>query len=288
MTFATLVLPFSLASCGDDNDYQPGTAVSDDCPNVYFSSSNESLIEVKSDDTAKTVTLELRRTNTNGSLTVPIIVESKTDNITVPESVTFADGDSIAYLNATYSEFTIGTKFTVSISDEYVNPYKKVDGFSTFSASLAQLNKVCDVRYATDCRFAGVTGSAIYNYSGENRFVFTNFLGSGIDLKFRVDTSVSGATFDMNDLTKLNGGIVPLEYYYKDDYGYQFVKTGTEEYISWTPEGSSEAVTSFYYYGVYGGYDYTTIDFGSNAYGLFWSAYVNNSNYENIYFYLYY
>lgn len=289
MTFATLIVPFALASCSDDNDYQPGTAVGDDCPNVYFSNNNESLIEVKSDDVSKTVTLELCRTNTKGSITVPIVVDSKTDNITVPESVTFADGDSIAYLNATYSEFTIGTKFTVSIPDEYVNPYKKVDGFSTFTASLSQLNKVCDVLYASNCRFAGVTTSAIYNYSGENRFVFTDFLGSGLDLKFRVDTGVSGATFDMNDITKLSGDIVPLNYYYKDDWGFHFVQTSsTDEYITWTPTGATEAVTSFYFYDVYDGYSYSYIDFGSSAYGMFYSAYVNQSNYENIYFYLYY
>lgn len=289
ITLVATVMVLPLASCSDDYDYQPGTAIADDCPNVYFSNSNESLIEVKSDDTSKTVSLELRRTNTKGSVTVPIVVDSKTDNITIPESVTFADGDSVAYLNATYSEFTIGTKFTVSIADDYVNPYSIVDGFSTFSASLTQLNKVCDVKYATDSRFAGVTTSAIYNYSGENRFVFSDFLGSGVDLKFRVDTNISGATFDMNDITKLSGDIIPLNYYTKDDYGFHFVKTsGSEDYVTWTPEGASEAVTSFYFYDVYGGYSYSYIDFGSSAYGMFYSSYVNGAQYENIYFYLYY
>lgn len=288
MTFATLVVPFALTSCSDDNDYQPGTAVADDCPNVYFSSSNESLIEVKSDDTSKTVTVELDRTNTEGSLTVPIIVESKTDNITIPESVTFADGESTAYLNVTYSEFTIGTKFSIKIDDSYVNPYKIVDGFNTYNASLSQLNKVCDVKYATDCRFAGVTTSAIYNYSGENQFVFTDFLGSGVDLKFRVDTNITGATFDMNDITTLSGDIIPLNYYTKDDYGFHFVtEINSDNYVTWTPEGSSNAVTSFYFYDVYDGYSYSLIDFGSSAYGMFYSAVVNGS-YENIYFYLYY
>lgn len=286
---AVSAMAFTMTSCSSDYDYKPGTAVADDCPAVYFSNNNESLIEVKSDDASKSVTLEVDRVNTNGSLTVPIVVESKTDNITVPESVTFADGEASTELVVTYSEFTVGTKFTVSVPDEYVNPYIILDGSSTFSASLAQVNKVCDVKYATDCRFSGVTGSAIYNYSGENRFIFSNFLGSGIDLKFRVDTGVSGATFDMNDLTTLSGDIIPLNYYYKDDYGFHFVETGTQEdYVTWTPEGSSEPVTSFYYYGVYGGYSYTYIDFGSNAYGMFYSAYVNKSGYENIYFYLYY
>lgn len=282
-------MTLSLASCSDDYDYQPGTAVAADCPNVYFSNNNESLIEVKSDDASKKVSLELHRANTKGSVTVPIVVDSKTDNITVPESVTFADGDSTAYLDITYSEFSIGTKFTVSIADDYVNPYSMVDGFSTFSATLTQVNKVCDVMYATDSRFAGVTNSAIYNYSGENRFIFTNFLGSGVDLKFRVDTNVSGATFDMNDITKLSGDIIPLNYYTKDDYGFHFVNTsGSEDYVTWTPEGASEAVTSFYFYDVYNGYSYSFIDFGSSAYGMFYSAYVNQSSYENIYFYLYY
>lgn len=283
----------SLASCSDDYDYQPGTAIADDCPAVYFSNDNESLIEVKSDDATKTVSLKMCRVNTNGSVNVPIIVESKTDNITVPESVTFADGESTANLDVTYSEFTIGTKFSVRIADEYVNPYLKVNGSSTFTTSLTQVNKVCDVKYDISSRFAGVTGSTIYNYSGENRFIWTDFLGSGKDLKFRVDTSISGATFDMNYITKLSGDIVPLNYYYKDDYGFHFVETGsTEDYVTWTPEGASDVVTSLYFYDVYGGYSYSYINFTPatdyDGYGYFYSAYINNSTYENIYFYLYY
>jgi len=287
---AAAAMTLQLSSCSSDYDYSPGTAVADDCPAVYFSNDNESLIEVKSDDTSKSITLELRRVNTGGSITVPIIVESKTDNITIPESVTFADGEAVAELTVAYSEYEIGTKFSVHVADDYVNPYIKVDGSSSFSASLTQVNKVCDVAYATDTRFKGVSTSAIYNYSGENRFIWTDFLGSGIDLKFRVDLAVSGATFDMNDLTKLSGDIVPLNYYDKDDYGFHLVNpAGSENYVTWTPAGASEAVTSFYFYDVYGGSSYSYINFATDAaYGYFWSAYVNGGSYENIYFYLYY
>lgn len=296
MCMAALATPFFLSACSDDYEYSPGEEVAADCPNVYFSNSNSNLIEVKSDDPS--VSVVLQRENTSGQLTVPIVVESVTGDITIPESVTFADGAATTNLVATYSEYQIGMKFTVSIPDEYVNPYLKVDGASSFTASLTQVNKVCDVTYGSTTypsRFDKVTTSAIYNYSGENRFIWMDFLGSGKNLIFRVDVTTQGGEFDMNDLTKLKGDIIPMNYTYKDDYGFHFVEDGSEsedDYITWTPEGQTEPVTSFYYYGYYGGSSYSYIEFDPGSYGcgygFFWSAYVNGAGYENIYFYLYY
>lgn len=182
--------------------------------------------------------------------------------------------------NGGYSEFTWN-------KDDIVYPYgKRV--------------KVCDVTYGNTTyptRFDDVKSSSIYIVDGENKFVWADFLDSGIDLLFTVDTSHSGAVFDANNIQSLKGDIIPLNYYYKDTYGYHFVEDGSGEsdyenrYITWIPEGQSEAVTSFYFYGYYGGsYSYIDFDKGSYdcGYGYFWSAWVNGAGYENIYFYLYY
>lgn len=294
MTFATLIVPFSFASCGDDDDYTPGKEVAADCPNVYFSDENESEIFVTADG-EKSFTLKVKREYTEGAITVPVVVDSKTGSFNIPESVTFGDGESEAEMTITYDEFTAGMNFTIHFADGYANPYIEVDGSTYYKATLAQLTKVADVAYATDTRFASVSGSAIYSYSGENKFQWTNFMGSGYNMTFTVDTSkTSGAEYDENDLSKLSGDIVPLSYYTQDDYGYHFVKeVGSEDYVTWTPEGQSEAVTKFYFYGYNSGH-YSFIDFAPGAtsgtgYGYFWSAVVNSDdNYENIYFYLYY
>lgn len=283
----------SFSSCGDDDSYAPGQEVSDDCPTVYFSNENASEIFVTSDGD-KSFSLKIKRENTTGAITVPVIVDSKTGSFNIPESVSFADGEAETDMPITYDEFTGGMNFSIHFADEYINPYKEVAGSTYYNATVAQLNKVADVSYATDTRFANVTGSAIYSYSGQNKFQWTNFFGSGYDMTFTVDTSkTSGAVFDEDDLSKLSGDIVPLSYYSQDDYGYHFVKeVGSDDYVTWTPAGQTDAITSFYFYGYYNGH-YSFIDFApgstsGNGYGYFWSTYINKSSYENIYFYLHY
>lgn len=282
-----------MTSCGDDYEYSPGEAVADDCPNAYFSSDNESEIFVTSDG-EKSFTLKVNRENTTEAITIPIIVDSKKGSFNIPESVSFAAGEAEALLTITYDEFEGGMNFSIHLDDDYVNPYLEVDGSVYYKASLAQLTKVAYVTYASDTRFAGVTGSAIYAYSGENKFRWSNFMGSGVNLTFTVDTSHTSGVYDPSDFKNLYGDIVPLSYFKQDDYGYHFVKeVGSEDYISWTPEGASEAVTSFYFYGYYASSSYSYIDFGYggtgyDGYGYFWSSYVNDANYENIYFYLHF
>jgi len=293
MTFATLVVPFALTSCSSDFDYEPGQAVSDDCQDVYFSDENGSEIFVTADG-EKSITLKVKREYTAGAVTVPVVVDYKTGSFNIPESVSFDDGESEADMTITYDEFTSGMNFCIHIADGYANPYLEVAGSTYYKATLALLTKVADVAYATDTRFANVSGSAIYSYSGENKFQWTNFMGSGYNMTFTVDTSkTSGSEYDPDDLTKLSGDIIPLNYYTQDDYGYHFVKeVGSDNYVTWTPEGQTEAVTKFYFYGYYSGH-YSFISFAPatdyDGYGYFWSAVVNSDdNYENIYFYLYY
>lgn len=295
MGLATLAMTtFALASCDNDNEYTPAEEVAADCPTVYFSNTNESEIFI-TQSSEKSITLKVERKNTTGAITVPIVVTSKNGSFNIPEYVSFSDGEAETELTVTYDEFESGMNFTIALADDYVNPYLIVAGSTTFKTTLIELSKVCDVTYASDTRFANVTGSCIYAYSGSNKFLWVNFLGSGVDLIFSVDTSnASGAKFDANDFTYLYGDIIPQNYYAKDDYGYHFVKEkDSEDYVTWTPEGASEAVTSFYFYGYYGGSSYSYIDFGYggdgyDGYGYFWSSYVNDANYENIYFYLHF
>lgn len=281
-------------SCSSDYDYSVGKEVAADCPTVYFSNSNESEIFVTSDG-EKSFALNVKRENTSGAITVPVIVDSKTGSFNIPENVSFADGEAETQLTITYDEFEGGMNFSIHLADDYINPYLEVAGSTYFKGTLAQLNKVADVVYSTGSRFEKVTNSAIYAYTGENKFQWTNFLGSGIDLTFTVDTSnTETGKYDANDLMKLRGDIIPLSNYYKDDYGYYFMKEvgSTDDYVTWTPEGQSEAVSYFYFYGYYSAhYSYIDFDTASDGYGYgyFYSAVVNDSeNYENIYFYLYY
>ena len=98
--FAATMALVGLASCSSD-DYDMVSA-----PNtkqVYFSNnvSSEILIE----ENQNKVEIEVLRCNTKGDLTVELgVVDTTAANLfTIPSTVTFADGDSVAIVPVTFS-----------------------------------------------------------------------------------------------------------------------------------------------------------------------------------------
>lgn len=284
------------ASCSDD-EYTPASEISADNPQVYFSNQNSEECVVTSDGNAD-VSLKLKRVRTDGTITVPIIVEEQKGNVVVPSDVTFADGQDEAELSISCTNYEPGTTITLRIDDDYANPYSIVAGSTKFTLIWTEVSKLCDVvYYTTDGLLDKVKDSAIYYYAGQNKFVWKNFLGSGQELKFRVDVTNSGAKFDANDLSSLSGDIIPLSNYTTVDYGWLFTEgKETENLIGWTPEGAEEAVTDFFFYGYSTTYNYSysyiTFDtsyYGTCAYGWFYNSYFNTYTLrEDIYFYLYF
>lgn len=298
-----VVLPvaFSAVSCGDDDDdysRAPEPSVSD-C-GVYFPSSNESEY-IKTEEDKKSISVTIARDNTAGELTVPIVVESKTDNIAdITESVTFADGADRAQIVVTYTNLDKAPACRLSIPEAFTNPYKVKDGSVRFSFSIYKLKMLCStVKYATDgsgtAYFDKVTTSQLLQYEGENKFIWRDFLGSGIDLKFKIN-----GTFDEQDVTNSYGEVVPLDHCAKDEEGWYLTvdKNGDESlgYAIWElPEGN--AVNSYFYsWFQYEDYTYFTIDLrpnesskGTYGYAYNYSSVVDDdSNYHSFYVYLYY
>lgn len=260
-------LPVALTSCSsNDDNYTPGPEVSDDCPVVYFSNENESEIFVTAD--VNSVSVKMQRQNTEGALTVPVVVDSKSDGLTIPESVTFADGESEADLVVSYAEFQGGMNFKVHVPDDYADPYTVLPGSVYFAATVAQLNKLCTVK-STHSAFNNVENT-IYNYVGENKFLWENFLNSGTDLVFTVDTSdtyYGQGEFDPDDLTKLKGSLVPLTNYTNDDADSGWFLTngiGTNDFVEWA---HSDGTTSSWYFYYANGYTYIDFDPADTNYG---------------------
>lgn len=257
------ILPLSFTACGDDDDYKPGSEVSDNCPTVYFANTNDNVVYLTPEEAAanvneyNSVDITVVREDSTGTLTVPVIVDVKSDGFDIPESVTFDDGDADTVLVVRYKDAGNGLSATFHLGEEYTNPYKKFDGTTTFNLSVSILEKVCNVTYDSTSRFRYVTNE-IYNYKGQNKFMWTNFLGSGINVNFQVDPS-SGVTFNASDIQSLKGGIKLLDH--KLDYyngGYWFILDDNGDWPSWTPTGQTEEISYFY---MYDG-DYSLIDFG--------------------------
>ena len=107
--------------------------------------------------------------------------------------------------------------------------------------------------------FSGVTGQAIYQLGSDNRFIWRNLLGSGIDLQFKID-----GYFDSEDVHNSYGGVTPLDHYQGDEFGWMFMRdaspsSDSEDYMTWTPEGGAGSIESYiYFFYPYEGYEYYT------------------------------
>ncbi|MGM9803304.1 MAG: hypothetical protein ACI308_03920 [Muribaculaceae bacterium] len=291
------------ASCSDDNEnkYEPASPVSSDNIGAYFPDTNSNMV-MRADDDEKVVDVIVARTNTQQAAQVPIHVVSKTDNITCPDVANFAAGEAQTTIQVTYADLTTTPKCEIMIDEQYGNPYTIKHGSTHLSFSVYKLNllsnniKVVTSSTADTDYFSGVTGQAIYQLGNDNRFIWRNFLGSGIDLQFKLE-----GTFDSNDVHNSQGALIPIDHYLNDEYGWAFMQEenpseDSENYVAWTPEGSSTPINKYiYFYYVYEGYTYFYMDFrkyGSSkiySYGMISSAVVDSeTNFNSYYVYIYY
>lgn len=277
---AMLALPLAFTSCSDDDDYTPGAEVGEDCPNVYFPSSSKETLYLYPEDVSASQggqmssEIKLVRTDSVGELTVPIVVDSKSDNVTVPENVTFDDGDTLAFLSVSYTNPEQGVEATFHVGEGYSNPYLKNDGSTYFRLSVNVLERVCDVTYSSAQKTSGVNRSyfanvksEIYHCMGQNQFIWKNIFGSNVDVTFEV-VMEDGAKFDTDSLSNTIGQINFLDHildYY--GYGYVFLMDDNGDFLTWTPAGQDVEVGLFYmydyHYTVYSGSSigYSFIDF---------------------------
>lgn len=274
VVLAAVMMPLAFTACSDSDDYSPASPISDNCPGVYFDSTNVSAKYVTPMEAANdpSVKLTLSRPDSVGELTVPIVVDKKTDGTVVPENVTFSDGDTTTTLVIGYDPEQ-GMNAIIHVGDGYANPYLKQGGTTTFTVSVDIIETVCSVTYSSDGktdrtgRFANET-SYICNISRRNEFLWKDFLGSGIDVRFSINLPDT-ITWDADNINKMKGTINLLDH--KLDYysgGYWFILDDNGDWPSWTPEGQTEEISYPYLYdGVY-----SSIDFGNYNDG-YWSGY---------------
>lgn len=248
----------TLASCNNNDDnFEPGSPAGTKA-SVYFINNYDAQNIIGDEPTIQdTLWFELGRTDSTEALDVPLVVESKAECISVPETVHFDAGDTTAWLGLTYVGIKFGeeAKFTVRIADDYANPYTEKEGSTRLMSSIlrSQWNTVCDSLVFSPASYAWPDqGCRVENLQGQKRFRFTNFLGSGQSLEF----SLNGE-FDKVDLTNNKGEINPLSNYY--DMGTYWYFTNGGNYDPWSPKGSKKTIEYMYFWV---GESYTMLDLG--------------------------
>lgn len=162
------MLGVALASCSDNNyEYEAPTAETG--VQAFFPNTLSSQIELST--AQNSFQIPVRRSSVGQATTVPLTFEADDDNIcTVPTSVTFNAGDSVAYLKVTYDPAKIQygsyAGGTITISDQSmttmygsstytfaagVTAWVDMDGLATYREDLVTgLYGVDNVTYTVD------------------------------------------------------------------------------------------------------------------------------------------
>lgn len=173
LLFSALALV--LGSCTEEFEYIGATIEGEQ---VYFSNALSSTVNL--DPNASEVKIPVNRIQRTGELTVNFnVTTSENCAVSVPSSVTFADGDSVAYLTISYNPETIEMghfdNITVAIADaNYTTPYG--NSSYTFSVGLSEWQSVGKCLYR-DVIFANFYGAEKMTYNVE---IEENILKPGI------------------------------------------------------------------------------------------------------------
>lgn len=139
LLFSALALVFG--SCTEEFEYTGATVSGEQ---VYFSNALSSTVNLDPD--AAEVRIPVNRIQRSGALTVDLTVTtSENCAVSVPSSVAFADGDSVAYLTVTYDPSSIEMghydSVTVAIANaDYTTPYG--NSSYTFAIGLSEWKSV--------------------------------------------------------------------------------------------------------------------------------------------------
>lgn len=166
------VLTLSLGACTDEYEYSGATAEGEQ---VYFSNTLPQTIDLNKNENK--VEIPVNRIQKEGGLTVDLdVTVSEGSKITVPSTVTFADGQSVANLVISYdpSQIELGhyDNVTLSIKDRsYTTPYG--NSSYSFSAGLSEWKSM---------------GKGIYREGILSTFYGTDVLTYEVEIQENVNT----------------------------------------------------------------------------------------------------
>lgn len=242
----------ALSACSNDSDftYTPAEEVSPDCPAVYFAASNP-VETIFSPDEESGITIKVGRVLTSGELTVPVIATDVAEGLIVPSSVTFAAGEAVTELTIDASGLPAGTiaSYTLSVPDEYINPYAKTPGIGTFTGRVACAEWKLwadNVEFSFENKYEPIYGQ-IYELEGVGKYYIPNFLNTGLDLYFTMEHSKSGGDYRTIDPYR------NAEVYYdeEDEYSYWYLyDEANNDYPLFTIQPGADAIEYMEFFGV--------------------------------------
>jgi len=253
----------ALMSCSEKDTFSPGPEAKNNGQCVFFAGDYETITLFDERPLEDTVQFAVVRTNPTSALDVPIILEGDTA-VKVAPYVHFDASQDTAYcvLTCPNIERTKRVDFSLRIPDEYADIYGKKGGMTCISSSVlwSEWKTLADtVLIISGYDKHPRQGCKLEYFVGDNRFRFTDFLGSGNPLVFKL-----GSDIDTKDIRNNSGSMIPYSNYYAETTQlWYWANDG--KYTPWTPVGGTIEISypefgfGHVYYESYGGYD--NIDF---------------------------
>lgn len=121
---ALIVLALGFSACTEECDYSPAEPINGNCIKASFSSDGEYLILPAEAENKVSITAE--REKTDGESTVALRATNVNDShFQVPQSMTFAAGESKTSFNITFSDIELEEEYiySVAMDESAYDPY---------------------------------------------------------------------------------------------------------------------------------------------------------------------
>ena len=140
----TAMLSLVMASCVEEQVFQPGELDNENCYGVYFPAQKGlGDIQIEPDDPT-TLSFVVRRTNSRGKIHVPVTIKANYPIFTSDEIV-FEDGSPVSTVVVHFPSAKIATTYECTLvleGDEYVSKYSSNPTHISFSVTRVKWNDV--------------------------------------------------------------------------------------------------------------------------------------------------
>ena len=140
-----LMMSLLMTSCVEEMTAELGTPDNPDCFGVYFpTQEGTGDLQIGPDD-SKTLKFKVRRTNTRGSVSVPVTIESNHPGVFTATEIYFEEDAPTAELEVYFPSIKLGVTYDCTIrveGDEYVSSYASNASHLSFSVTCVKWNKL--------------------------------------------------------------------------------------------------------------------------------------------------
>lgn len=274
-SYILLLGAFLATSCSDNDDWQPGES-EEDTAGVFFRAIDKYDYTLEADD-SRIIPVTLGRANADEAVTVPIEVKTDLKGVVYPSEVSFAAGEDSVTIDIDLTETPSKTAgdIAISLDSRYTTLYGA--GSSSFSIHvniagswlvLADDLKV-DILDSNSNSVYPTENTKLYFLDGSDRFKIPDFMNSGVDFIFTLDSPSStwSALIPYTNYMDYSDAFPGESYGYDVWYLYD---TANSSYPVWSPDGTEPKITSaiiYYdyewsYIGIQEGYGSLSVDMG--------------------------